>query len=300
MARTPDQIIRDREFAAAQAADPDRFTAVDTASAAAPPPPPAPTSGTTGVAPVPWAQTEAGVTFASQQQQEALAIQRANQEALARQQQANALLIQEQEQAFQREQQQRRIAEERRVRAEERERQRQSNIRQLRIERQGAFSQMMQRGDQARAVLFALGYGPENDVFDIRARGLGTSVQELRGAQELRATTEQALNRTLGRGAGITVRGGVAVSGGQGLGAGVTAVTAGRAIDGVTIGREGVRGLGTAIGAARAFVQGGVDVQTLLASAFGVGSLREGEQPGISSERLLELVRQVTPTGVLS
>lgn len=216
---------------------------------------------------MPWAQTEAGVTFAGQQQKEALAIQRANEEALARQQQANALLIQKQEQAFQREQQERRIAEERKVRAEERERQRQSNIRQLRIERQGAFSQMMKTGDQARAVLFALGYGPENDVFDIRARGLGTSVKELKGAQELRATTETALSRVLDRK--------------------------------VTLGREGVRGLGTAISSAKAFLRGGVDVQTLLASAFGVGSLRRGEQPGMSSERLQELMSEVIPTGAL-
>lgn len=218
-------------------------------------------------APTPFAQTQAGLIFASEQERQSLGIQRANQEALVRQQQANALIIQQQEQTFQTQQLERRLGEERKVRAEERERLRQSNITQLRAERLGAFSQLMQSGDQVRAVLFALGFGPENDAFDVRARSLGTSIQELKGAQELRGTTQAALSRVLGRG--------------------------------VTIGQEGVRGLGTAISSAKAFAQGGADVQTLLASAFGVGSLRAGEQPGISPERLQELVQQVTPTGVL-
>ena len=115
--------------------------------------------------------------------------------------------------------------------------------------------------------MFALGFGPENDVFDLRAQGLGTTVKELAGARELEATTEAALSRVLGRS--------------------------------VDIGREGVRGLGTAISSARAFVQGGADIQTLLASAFGVGSLREGEQPGVSQARLAELIQEVVPQGVL-
>jgi hypothetical protein len=201
-----------------------------------------------------------------------LAIERTNAETLARQQQANALLVQQQEQAFQRQQLQRRFAEEARVRAEERERVRQANIRQLRVERQATFSQLVASGDVARAALFGLGFGPENDVFDARARQLGTTVQRLRGANQFRVTTEGALSRILER-AGT-----------------------GRP---VTIDVEGVRGLGPAIGAARAFVQGGADVQTLLISAFGVGSLREGEQPGISQARLTELISEVVPRGVL-
>jgi hypothetical protein len=120
--------------------------------------------------------------------------------------------------------------------------------------------------------MFALGFGPENDAFDVRARALGTSIQELKGAPQLRITTETALNRILG----------------PRMGPGA-----------VTIGAEGVRGLGPAVKAARAFVQGGADVQTLLTSAFGVGSLREGERPGISGARLQELVEQVTVRGVL-
>lgn len=236
---------------------------------AAPPPtpPPPPTPGGYSAGPTPFAQTQAGLVFAAEQQRQALGVQRANQAILARQQQANALVIQQREQTFQQQQLQRRMAEERRVRAEERERLRQSNIRQLRVERQTAFAGMLKSGDQVRAVMFALGYGPENDAFDVRARGLGVAIKELRGAQELRVTTQTALSRVLGRG--------------------------------VTIGREGVRGLGAAVGAARQFTQGGADIQTLLTSAFGVGSLRAGERPGMSAARLAELVQQVTPTGAL-
>ena len=223
------------------------------------------TSGTTS--PTPFSQTQAGLTFAAQQQKSLLTIQAENAADLARQQQRNALAIQLKEQAFQRQQLNRRIGEERRVRAEERERQRQADIRQLRAERQDVFSQLILAGDQARAVIFALGFGPENDVFDVRARQLGTTIRELRGARQLEATTEAALSRVLGRS--------------------------------VDIGREGVRGLGTAISSARAFVQGGTDVRTLLTSAFGVGSLREGEQPGISQARLSELIAEVVPQGVL-
>ena len=220
-----------------------------------------------GAGPVPFSQTRAGLIFAGQQQRQLLAIDRTNAQALARQRQRDALVIQQQEQAFQKQQLARRLAEEARIRVEERERRRQANINQLRTERQSTFSQLMKSGDQARAVIFALGYGPENDTFDVRARALGTTVQELRGAQELRTTTQTALSRVLDRQ--------------------------------VTIGREGVRGLGTAIGAARRFVQGGADIQTLLTSAFGVGSLREGERPGMSAARLQELIQSVTPTGVL-
>ena len=194
-------------------------------------------------------------------------IQRQNAEALARQQQRNALIIQQQEQAFQKQQLTRRFAEEKRIRVQERERERQANISQLRIERQSTFAQLLSSGDQARAVMFALGFGPENDAFDVRARSLGTTIKELKGARALEATTEQALSRVLGRE--------------------------------VDIGREGVRGLGTAIGAARSFVQGGADIQQLLTSAFGVGSLREGERPGVSAARLGELIQEVTPQGVL-
>jgi hypothetical protein len=228
-------------------------------------PPPVDEGGTSG--PTPFAQTEAGLVFRAEQERQSLLIQRTNAEELARIQQRDALIRQQQEQEFQTNALNRRFAEEGRIRAEERERTRQANISQLRAERQGAFSQLMKSGDQVRAVIFALGFGPENDAFDARARSLGTTIQELKGARQLEATTELALGRVLGRE--------------------------------VDIGREGVTGLGTAIGAARSFVQGGADIQTLLTSAFGVGSLREGEQPGISAARLGELIQEVTPSGVL-
>lgn len=238
-----------------------------TPTVTAPTLPPPPVSGTTTTAPTPFAQTRAGLTFAAEQQRLLLGVQREGQEALLRQQQEGALFLQGEEQRFQQAELERRLAAEADIRKRERERQREANIAALRAERQDVFSQLMRSGDQVRAVLFALGKGPLNDAFDVRAQALGTTVRELGGAQELRRTTQTALSRVLDRD--------------------------------VTIGDEGVRGLGTAISSARAFVQGGADVQTLLASAFGVGSLREGEQPGISAQRLAELIQEVTPQGVL-
>ncbi len=240
-------------------------TTTSTTTTAPSPLPPPPPSG--GGGPTPFTQTRAGVVFGAEQDRQSLLIQRQNAEALARQQQRDALIRQQQEQVFQRQQLQRRITEERQIQAETRERERQANISQLRVERQSTFAQLLQSGDQARAVMFALGFGPENDTFDVRARSLGTTIRELKGARQLETTTEAALSRVLGQS--------------------------------VDIGREGVRGLGTAIGAARSFVQGGADVQQLLTSAFGVGSLREGERPGISQARLAELIQSVVPTGVL-
>ncbi len=230
-----------------------------------PAPPPPPPGG--GAGPTPFSQTRAGVVFQAEQQRQSLVIQRENADALARQQHIDDLALQAVEQKFVAGQLEKRLADEARVRAEERERTRQSNINQLRVERQGTFAQLLKSGDQARAVMFALGFGPENDAFDVRARSLGTTIRELKGARALETSTEQALSRVLGRE--------------------------------VDISREGVRGLGTAIGAARSFVQGGADVQQLLTSAFGVGSLREGERPGISQARLAELIESVVPRGVL-
>ena len=272
-----DQILRQRRAAARRtptaAQEVARFQRARASEAARrarsvpPPPPPGDGGGGGGTAPTPFSQTRAGVVFAAEQQRQSLLIQRQNAAALARRQQRDALIRQQREQAFQRQQLQRRVAEERRIRVEERERTRQANIGQLRVERQGTFAQLLASGDQARAVMFALGFGPENDAFDVRAQSLGTTIRELKGARQLETTTEAALSRVLGRE--------------------------------VDIGREGVRGLGTAVGAARQFVQGGADIQQLLTSAFGVGSLREGERPGISQARLGELIQQVTPTGVL-
>ncbi|KKL75998.1 hypothetical protein LCGC14_2049300 [marine sediment metagenome] len=272
-----DQILRQRRAAARRtptaAQEVARFQRARASEAARrarsvpPPPPPGDGGGGGGTAPTPFSQTRAGVVFAAEQQRQSLLIQRQNAAALARRQQSDALIRQQKEQVFQRQQLQRRVAEERRIQAETRERKRQANIGQLRVERQGTFAQLLASGDQARAVMFALGFGPENDAFDVRARSLGTTIRELKGARQLEATTEAALSRVLGRD--------------------------------VDISREGVRGLGSAVGAARSFVQGGADVQQLLTSAFGVGSLREGERPGISAARLGELIEQVVPRGVL-
>ncbi len=260
MAKTIDRILAERRDLAERTgvSTPQTGTTVDA-------PPLLDGAGTSG--PTPFSQTQAGLTFSAEQERQSLLIQRQNAEELARVQQRDALIRQQQEQAFQTQQLNRRFAEEGRIRAQERERTRQANISQLRVERQSVFAQLIANKDEVRAIIFALGFGPENDAFDARARSLGTTIQELKGARQLETTTEAALGRVLGRE--------------------------------VDIGREGVRGLGTAISSARSFVQGGADVQTLLTSAFGVGSLREGEQPGISAARLGELIESVTPQGIL-
>jgi len=207
------------------------------------PPTPVPTPTTT-FAPDPFSTTQAGILFEYQQQQNLLA-----------QQQANALELQRREQVATAARETQRLA-----------RERETNIAQLQVERETTFAALL-RDDPVRATLFALGYGPDKDVFDVRAQSLGITLGELRGARELEATQESALSKVLGRT--------------------------------VDIGVQGVRGLGSAAQAARAFVQGGVDIQTLLKSAFGVGSLARGEQPGLSAARLQELIAEVVPQGVL-
>ena len=167
-----------------------RGTTTATTTTTANNPPGSAAGGGFSSGPVPFSQTRAGLLFADETQRNLLTIGRENAESLARKKQADDLILQAGEQKFQERQLQRRLDDEQRVRTEERERVRQSNINQLKIERQGTFSALMKSGDQARAVIFALGFGPENDVFDVRARALGTTVQELRGAQALRTTTQ--------------------------------------------------------------------------------------------------------------
>ena len=264
---TIDAILAERRRQARKRADPARharrFRKVRLPDPV--PTPPLPTGG--GGGPTPFAQTQAGITFAAREQRAADDRAAAREDARLRKKHQDDLAIQAAEQKFLDDQLKKRLADEAKIRAEERERTRQSNISQLRVDRQGTFAQLLASGDQARAVMLALGFGPENDAFDVRARSLGTTIRELKGARQLETTTEAALSRVLGRE--------------------------------VDIGREGVRGLGTAVGAARQFVQGGADVQQLLTSAFGLGSLREGERPGISQARLAELIQSVVPTGVL-
>ncbi len=159
---------------------------------------------------------------------------------------------------------------ERIARAEEVRRQleerRQENIRGLRGERQSRFVDLIGR-DQARAVLFALGLGPQADIFTARASQLESTLPALKGARTLELETEAALAQLLG--------------------------------NTVDIGAKGVAGLGTAQGAATAFQRGGLSAQQLLASAFGVGDLGTGRQPGIGADELLRIVQSVTPVGSL-
>ena len=146
------------------------------------------------------------------------------------------------------------------------EERRQSDIRGLRSERQSRFVDLIGR-DQARAVLFALGLGPQADIFTARASQLESTLPALKGARTLELETEAALAQLLG--------------------------------NTVDIGAKGVSGLGTAQGAATAFQRGGLSAQQLLASAFGVGDLGTGRQPGIGADELLRIVQSVTPRGNL-
>ncbi len=226
-----------------------------------------PTRGGGGFGPTLFSQTEAGLAAQQASSLRLLEIQRVNQETIDRRQQRNSLALQASEQAFLVKEAARQRTEDAAIRRKELARQRTESINALKVEREGIFSQLIKSGDQVRAVLFALGFGPESDQFTTRAQALDVRLNPLKGARKLETSTEEALSRVLGRT--------------------------------VDIGREGVRGLGSAFKSARAFAQGGADVQTLLTSAFGVGSLREGEQPGFSAARLQELTRQVTPMGVL-
>jgi hypothetical protein len=146
------------------------------------------------------------------------------------------------------------------------EERRQENIRTLRGERQSSFVDLLGR-NQARAVLFALGLGPQADIFTARAKGLETTLTPLRGARELESETEAALAALLG--------------------------------GDIDIGARGVAGLGTPQGAATAFQQGGLTAQKLLAGAFDVGDLGTGQQPGIGADELLRIIESVTPRGTL-
>lgn len=155
------------------------------------------------------------------------------------------------------------------ARREEMQRQadREAQAANLQAQRQQTYVDLLGR-DPARAILFALGYGPEHDVFSTQAKKLGITLPPLIGAAESQKTTQDALSKLLGAK--------------------------------VTIGEQGVQGLGQSpYGAARAFAQGGADAQKLLTSAYGVGSTAPGGMPGISPERFAEQLAQVTPQGNL-
>jgi len=145
-----------------------------------------------------------------------------------------------------------------------------SQAAQIAADRQRTFVEMLGK-DPIRAVLFAMGVGPEADQFNAASQAMGQALPPLKGAQELAASASKALTGTLQK-----------YGGGTGTD--------------VTVGQQGVQNLGTPELAARAITQGGADVQTLLGSAFGVGTPEAG---GLSTARLGELVKAVVPKGVL-
>ncbi len=147
-----------------------------------------------------------------------------------------------------------------RKRVEENRRQQAASIQ---SERQRVYTDLLGR-DPVRAILFAMGIGPEADIFSTQLKSLGATQTPLTGAGQGRLQTETALSGLRGRSVQLV--------------AGV------------------VSNLGGAEQAATAFQGGGADIQNLLTSAFGVGGTKGA---GISAEELIQRISAVTPTGVL-
>ena len=166
--------------------------------------------------------------------------------------------LEQMRQQFEAEQEQKRLEAERLAKLED-----------LKAQRQATFVDMIGR-DPVRAVMFALGLGPEADVFKTQFTGLQGTMPELASAKQSESETEAALR-------GLSTK----------YGAGTATAD---------IGAKGVTGLGSAEQSARALSWGGLDVQKLLGSAFGVGSTTTG---GLSLDELLRRAQQVTPKGVL-
>ncbi len=154
--------------------------------------------------------------------------------------------------AFERAQEQKRLEEERRQQAAA-----------LQAQRQEVFNSLIGK-DPVRAILFAMGIGPEADIFSTQINSLGATQTPLAGVGQSKLQTETALSGLLGRS--------------------------------IQLGAGGVSNLGGAEQAAQAFQSGGAQVQNLLTSAFGVGGTRGA---GISAEELIQRIGAVTPTGVL-
>jgi len=154
--------------------------------------------------------------------------------------------------AFERAQEQKRLEEERRQQAAA-----------LQAQRQEVFNSLIGK-DPVRAILFAMGIGPEADIFSTQIKSLGATQTPLAGVGQSKLQTETALSGLLGRS--------------------------------IQLGAGGVSNLGGAEQAAQAFQSGGAQVQNLLTSAFGVGGTRGA---GISAEELIQRIGAVTPTGVL-
>lgn len=150
-----------------------------------------------------------------------------------------------------------------------RELERQAQLRDLQNQRQAQYVDLIGR-DPARAVLFAMGIGPEADKFNVMAKSLGATVKPLAGAEQQAQTTSSALEGILaGQGGGH-----------QG---------------GISFGAGGISGLGNAAKSATAFQQSNAPgAQNLLTSAFGVGGQ---DQPGLRPEDYQRLIQSVTPQG---
>ena len=143
--------------------------------------------------------------------------------------------------------------------------QREQQEAQLKVERSRIFADMMGK-DPVRAVLFALGAGgtlvPGGEQFQ--------NLAPMEGAEQQAAATGKALSALTGKSVGVTT--------------------------------EGVQGLGgtkDVLQQARTFNRSANDAaKTVLASAFGVGSTKPGqEQAAVNTQDLVDLVKQVTPTG---
>lgn len=148
----------------------------------------------------------------------------------------------------------------------------------LKAERQRIFVDMMGR-DPVRATLFAMGVGgqilPGGERF--------ADLPALKGAQNREIQTETALNKLL-----------------QGQLPTPVSTAGGTRTGGVDLSSSGVTGLPPAIKSAQAFQQAGAGGKSVLTSAFGVGDIRAGQQPGINPEEFLQLIDSVTPKGVIA
>lgn len=141
----------------------------------------------------------------------------------------------------------------------------------LKAERQRIFVDMMGK-DPIRAVLFAMGGSgnilPGGERFE--------DLPALKGARPQAAKATHAIRDILSKGGvqnvdPITIQSGI-----------------------------GVTDLPPAIRAAKAFQRTGAAGKNVLSSAFGIGDIRAGEQPGIPPEELLQIIQSVTPKGVLA
>lgn len=139
---------------------------------------------------------------------------------------------------------------------------------QLKAERQRIFSEMRGK-DPVRAALFAMGVGgeilPGGERFE--------DLPALKGAKTYAGKATEALTKLLPRKAGQ---------------------------EAISIGEYGVTGLAPAVKSATAFQRAGAGGKTVLGSAYGVGDIRAGRQPGYSPEEYAALVESVTPRGSLS